>query len=160
MQQLRELKGLGAARLAALEQAGIFSLSDLLLTLPLRYQDTTTITPLAQAVPGGEICVSGYPKAAPRLSRFHGRTSVTLRLCDETGGLSIVWYNQPWLKEQIAPDAPLTLYGRVDRDKQGRLRMVSPRRVQERGILPVYRRLGAIPPRTMQGLIRQALLQL
>ena len=160
MQQLRELKGLGAARLAALEQAGIFSLSDLLLTLPLRYLDTTTITPLAQAVPGGEICVSGYPKAAPRLSRFHGRTSVTLRLCDETGGLSIVWYNQPWLKEQIAPDAPLTLYGRVDRDKQGRLRMVSPRRVQERGILPVYRRLGAIPPRTMQALIRQALLQL
>ena len=82
MQQLRELKGLGAARLAALEQAGIFSLSDLLLTLPLRYQDTTTITPLAQAVPGGEICAQrlSQGRAPPfPLSRAHQRDPAPVR---------------------------------------------------------------------------------
>ena len=64
---LTDLKGLGEARLEALHKAGIFTLTDLLLTLPVRYQDTTTITPLGEAVPGGEICVCGFPKAAPRL---------------------------------------------------------------------------------------------
>ena len=126
MMTLEALKGIGKTRLETLRAAGIHTLSDLLLTLPVRYQDTSAVTPLAEAAPGMEICVSGYPKAAPRLSRFRGLTSVTLRLCDETGSLPVVWYNQPWLQTQIGPETPLTLYGRVDRDKQGRVRMVSP----------------------------------
>ena len=160
MMALNELKGIGKTRLETLAKAGIHTLADLLLTLPVRYQDTSTVTPLAEAAPGMEICVSGYPKAAPRLSRFHGLTSVTLRLCDETGGLPIVWYNQPWLQTQIGPETALTLYGRVDRDKQGRVRMVSPQIVKERGIIPVYRALPGIPPKIMREMTRQALTQL
>lgn len=160
MMALSELKGLGKARLEALDKAGIHSMADLLLTLPQRYQDTSSVTPLEKAAPGMEICVSGYPKAAPRLSRFKGMSSVTLRLCDETGSIPVVWFNQPWLQNQINPEEPLTLYGRIDRDKQGRIRMMSPIRVQERGILPVYRALGGIPPKTMRELMKQALSQL
>ena len=160
MRTLEELKGIGKARLETMKAAGIRTLADLLLTLPVRYQDTSTVTPLSEAAPGMEICVSGYPKAAPRLSRFHGLTSVTLRLCDETGGLPIIWFNQPWLQTQIGPETPLTLYGKVDRDKQGRVRMVSPAIVKERGILPVYRALPGIPPKAMRDLMRQALTQL
>ena len=160
MMELSAPRGLGKARLDALEKAGVHTMADLLLTLPLRYQDTETITSLSEAVPGREICVRGYLKAAPRLSRFKGMTSVTVRLCDETGSLPVVWFNQPWLQGQLSPEQELTLYGRVDRDKQGRVRMVSPQRVQERGILPVYRAMGGIPPKTMRELMRQALTQL
>lgn len=160
MMELSTLRGLGKARLDALEKAGVHTMADLLLTLPLRYQDTETITSLSEAVPGREICVQGYLKAAPRLSRFKGMTSVTVRLCDETGSLPVVWFNQPWLQGQLSPEQELTLYGRVDRDKQGRVRMVSPQRVQERGILPVYRAMGGIPPKTIRELMRQALTQL
>lgn len=157
---LSELKGVGKARLDTLRGAGIFTLADLLLTLPVRYQDTATTTPLSQIAPGEDVCVSGYPKAAPRLSRFHGLTTVTLRLCDETGGVNVVWYNQPWLQTQIKEDAPLTLYGRIDRDRQGRIRLLSPQLVKERGILPVYRALPGIPGKTMREMMRQALSQL
>ena len=66
MQPLSTLHGLGKARLDALEKAGVHTMADLLLTLPLRYQDTETITSLSEAVPGREICVRGYLKAAPR----------------------------------------------------------------------------------------------
>ena len=154
------MKGLGKARLETLNKAGITTLSDLLLTLPVRYQDTSVLTPLGEIAPGMEVCVSGFPKAAPRLSRFHGLTSVTLRLCDETGGVPVVWYNQPWLQTAIHPEDLLTLYGRIDRDKQGRIRMASPVIVKERGILPVYKALAGLPPKTMRELIRQALTQL
>ena len=160
MMALSELKGLGKARLETLEKAGIHTMADLLLTLPLRYQDTSSVTPLSEIVPGREVCVSGYPKAPPRLSRFRGLTSVTLRLCDETGGIPVVWYNQPWLQTQIHQEDLLVLYGRVDRDKQGRIRLSSPLLVKERGILPVYRALPGIPPKTMREMMRQALTQL
>ena len=160
MMALTELKGLGKARLDTLNKAGIHTMADLLLTLPVRYQDTSVTTPLAQVVPGMEVCVAGYPKAAPRLSRFRGLTSVTLRLCDETGSVPVIWYNQPWLETQIHPEDLLVLYGRVDRDKQGRVRMASPLLVRERGILPVYRALAGLPPKTMRELMRQALTQL
>ena len=160
MKRLSELKGLGKARLDTLEKAGIHTLADLLLTLPVRYQDTSAITPLGEITPGMEICVSGFPKAEPRLSRFRGLSSVTLRLCDETGGVAVVWYNQPWLQEQIKKEDRLTLYGRVDRDRQGRIRMTSPAIVRERGILPVYRALAGLPSKVMRDLIRQALTQL
>ncbi len=158
MTALKELKGLGKARLAVLEKAGIRTLADLLLTLPVRYQDTSVSLPIGEIAPGMEVCVSGYPKASPRLSRFKGMSSVTLRLMDESGGVPVVWYNQPWLQNQIHQEDLLTLYGRVDRDKQGRLRMASPLIVRERGILPVYRALSGIPPRVMRELIREALL--
>lgn len=160
MMALSELRGLGKARLETLNKAGIRTVADLLLTLPARYQDTSTVTPVGEIAPGMEVCVSGYPKAAPRLSRFKGMSSVTLRLCDETGGVPVVWYNQPWLQEQIHREDLLTLFGRVDRDKQGRLRMASPLIVRERGILPVYRALAGIPPKVMRELIRQALTQI
>lgn len=160
MMALQELRGLGRARLDILEKAGIHTVADLLLTLPVRYQDTTAATPIGELKPGMEACVSGYPKANPRLSRFRGLSSVTLRLCDETGGVPVVWYNQPWLQEQIHQEDLLTLYGRVDRDKQGRLRMASPVIVKERGILPVYRALTGIPPKVMREVIRQALTQI
>ena len=61
MMELKELKGLGKARLETLNKAGIATLSDLLLTLPVRYQDTSTTTPLGEIAPGMEVCVSGYP---------------------------------------------------------------------------------------------------
>ena len=160
MMALNELKGLGKARLETLQKSGIHTLSDFLLTLPVKYQDTSTITFLDQIAPGMEVCVSGYCKAAPRLSRFRGLTSVTVRLCDETGSVPVVWFNQPWLQTQIRADEPLTLYGRVDRDKQGRMRLSSPVIVKERGILPVYKSFPGIPSKTMRDLMRQALSQL
>ena len=157
MIRLDEMKGLGKVRLQKMQEAGVHTLSDLLFTLPVRYQDTQTVTPLSEAEEGKDICVSGFAKNAPRLSRFKGLTSVSLTLCDETGTVPVVWYNQPWLKEKINPETALLLYGTITRDKAGRRRMVSPQFVQERGILPVYRALGGIPPKTMRDLMRQAM---
>lgn len=157
MIRLDEMKGLGKVRLQKLQEAGVHTLSDLLFTLPVRYQDTQTVVPLGEAEEGKEICVCGFPKAAPRMSRFRGLTSVSFTLCDETGSVPVVWYNQPWLKDRFGQEDEITLYGSITRDKGGRRRMVSPQIVQERGILPVYRSLGGIPPKTMRDLMHQAM---
>ncbi|MBQ6950534.1 MAG: ATP-dependent DNA helicase RecG [Clostridia bacterium] len=157
MIRLEEMKGLGKVRLQKLQEAGVHTLSDLLFTLPVRYQDTKTVIPIGEAEEGKEICISGFPKNAPRLNRFKGLTSVTLTLCDETGSVPVQWYNQPWLKDQFSKEEEITLYGSITRDKAGRRRMASPVIVKERGILPVYRSLGGIPPKTMRDFMHQAM---
>ncbi len=157
MLKLEEMKGLGKVRLQKLQEAGIQNLSDLLFTLPVRYQDTQNTVPIGEAEEGKDICITGFPKKAPRLSRFKGLTSVTLTLCDETGSVPVVWYNQPWLVDKFNEETEITLYGRIDRDKAGRRRMASPSIVQERGILPIYKAVGGIPPKTMRDLMKQAL---
>ena len=50
--ELKELEGLGKARLETLNRAGIMTLTDLLLTLPVRYQDTSVTAPLGEIAPG------------------------------------------------------------------------------------------------------------
>lgn len=161
--RLEDIRGLGKARLEALNKAGIHTVSDLLLTLPSAYQDTSVSTPIAQLAAGETVCVSGFVVNQPKLSRFHGRTSVTVRIRDESvpkGSLNVVFFNQPWVSNQIHENDEVVFYGRVDRDKQGKIRMYCPSRVTERGIVPVYRAVSAIPGKTMRDIIRQGLEQL
>jgi len=161
--RLEELKGLGKARVEALNKAGVHTLQDLLLMLPSSYQDTTVSTPIAQLVPGEVCCVEGYVINSPKLARFKGRSSVTVRIRDDSvprGSLNVVFFNQPWVPNQIHENDQVVFYGRVDRDKAGKTRMYCPARVTERGIVPVYRAVSAIPGKTMRDIIRQGLEQL
>ena len=50
--ELKQLRGLGPARLALLQKTGIETLYDLLMVLPVSYRDTTRITPIKEIEPG------------------------------------------------------------------------------------------------------------
>ena len=158
--ELRELKGVGPGRLAALEAAGIRSMTALLLTLPDGYRDMTESVPIARAEPGSLCCVTGFFSRTPKVSRFRGLTCVTASLKDDTGTIALQWYNQPWITEQLPREGEVTLYGRVSENKQGRRVMNSPRVVRERCIEPEYRKLKQIPGKTLRQIILQALEQL
>ena len=73
MMALSELKGLGKARIETLNKAGIYTMADLLLTLPVRYQDTSTITPLSEIAPGGEVIQRTVVSSTTGLSSFDSR---------------------------------------------------------------------------------------
>ena len=50
--ELQDLKGIGKSRIAALHQAGIDTMADLLQTLPRSYRDTSRVTPSGSAASG------------------------------------------------------------------------------------------------------------
>ena len=158
--ELKDLKGLGKARLEALNKAGIQSLTDLLMTLPHAYRDTSVITPLSDIKEGVPCCVSGYLKDEPKLAHFRGISRVTATLCDETGKLPLIWYNQPWVKDQISKEEELLLYGKPERSKTGKLMMNSPRREKERALIPEYAPPAGFPAKVFADLIQQALCEL
>ena len=153
---LSALRGLGPSRLETLRQAGITSVRDLLMTLPARYKDTLEPTPISQLRAGQTACVCGCLDAAPKLSRFKGRTLVSARLHDGSGAIRLQWFNQPWLAKQLSPEGELLLCGTVA-DYRGSLQLVSPSVEHERGLLPVYRALPGLKSGVMAGLIGQAL---
>ena len=68
----------------------------------------------------------------------------------------VVWYNQPWLKDQLAPGRELLLYGKADRPR-GALQLVSPTIEHEASLVPVYRQVPGVPAKALRAAIEAAL---
>ncbi len=154
--ELKDLRGIGPKRLDALHAAGIFSLRDLLYTVPLRYRDMGSLTPAAQAVHGTEQVFCLVRKGTPKVF-YHGNLArVTCTLRDDTGEISCCWFNQPWMRDVLNQKDSFLLYGRVERTKNS-IRLTNPRLEDEIRIVPVYRAIEDIPNKTREAFIRQAL---
>ncbi|MDP6375119.1 MAG: ATP-dependent DNA helicase RecG [Pseudomonadales bacterium] len=86
-----ELKGVGPGLAAKLATLGIYRLGDLLLHLPLRYQDRTRIVPMHELRPGDECLVEGTV-VANRLA-YGRRRSWTLLIEDDTGRVMLRFFH-------------------------------------------------------------------
>ncbi|MGN1019582.1 MAG: ATP-dependent DNA helicase RecG [Aristaeellaceae bacterium] len=155
--ELSGIKGIGPTRLESLRAVGISSLRDLLYCLPVRYEDRTRVTPCALAR-AGEVMVMGVVADPPRLSRFGGMTRVTASIRDESGRLSLAWYNQPWVCQQLPVGECIMLFGRVA-EKNGRRVLQNAVQVKEPSIQPVYRAVKGIPAKTFRDMMLTALTQ-
>ena len=100
--------------------------------------------------------MEGVLAQEPKRHFYGGKSAVRAKLRDDTGELSLTWFNQPWMAAQLKKGEELLLYGRVG-SYQGALGMVNPRKIQVRGIQPVYRVLKGLPGKTFSSLARQAL---
>ena len=154
--ELSEMRGVGPARMESLRAVGIVSLRDLLYTLPVRYEDRTK--PVSCREARGEVLVMGVVPDAPKLSRFNGLTRVTASLQDDSGRLSLAWYNQPWIMQQLPVGEPVMLFGRIA-EKNGRRVLQNAQRVTEPSIQPVYRAVKGLPAKSFRTLMEQALKQ-
>lgn len=152
---LADLEGIGPVRLETLRAVGIFSLRDLLFTLPIRYEDHNTVY-ACNVKTTGEILVSGMFSEALKTSYFHGLSRVQGTLRDGSGRLPVCWYNEPWISKQIQPGNTVRLYGRLN-IKDGKRTLLNPRIVNDSGWIPVYRSLKGFPAKSFRKLIEQAL---
>lgn len=155
--ELSMLKGIGPTRLESLRAMGIVSLRDLLCYLPVRYEDRTQVTPCALAH-GGDVLVAGIVLDKPKLSRFNGLTKITATVQDASGKLGLVWYNQPWVCQQLPVGQEIMLYGRVA-VKNNRRVLQNPQQVTEKSILPVYKAVKGIPAKIFRNMMQAALEQ-
>ena len=154
--ELTELSGIGPVRAETLRAMGIFSLRDLLYTLPVRYEDHDTVSPCSTK-DEGFILVNGRLVQDPKLSVFHGLKKVTATVEDETGKMPVCWYNMPWLANQFKKDQTIRLYGRLSVRNNRRV-LQNPKIVQPgEGFVPVYRAIKGFPAKSFRKLIQTAL---
>ena len=154
--ELTELSGIGPVRAETLRAMGIFSLRDLLYTLPVRYEDHFTVSPCSTRSEG-PVLVEGTLVQDPKLSVFHGLKKVTAAIEDGTGKMPVCWYNMPWIVNEIHAGQRLRLYGRLI-VRNNRRTLQNPRFSQpEEGLVPVYRAMKGFPAKSFRKLIRSTL---
>ncbi|HOC18011.1 MAG TPA: DEAD/DEAH box helicase, partial [Vicinamibacterales bacterium] len=164
---LRRFKGVGPRREQALRKIGVEKVEDLLLRLPLRYEDRTSFTPVA-AVPEGERVTVAGELINCRL-RWTGRRGFKVFeavVRDESGGLLAVWPNQPYRQNTIRAHARAILHGPVVRYR-GVLQLSNPdiEILDEDGgdplhtgrIVPVYEKAGPVTARMQRRLVHEVL---
>lgn len=165
-----ELSGVGQARRETLEKAGIRTLGDLVTCYPRAYQNRGDIRTLA------EIRISleeapNIPYAAiltvasePQYRVIRRGMSITkFRAFDETGSCEIVYFNIPYIKDNIHTGATFRFFGRFSAEFKSRLQCTNP--IYEpytedkplREIVPVYPLTGNLKQNQMYRYTDEAL---
>ncbi len=154
-------KGVGPQRGPALAKLGVATFEDLLLHLPLRYEDRSRFARVADLRPGMKVAVSGTIAVAG-LRRARRMSLYEVRLEDDSGRLKALWFNQPFLKDALPRGQRVVLFGAVERDAYGgrQLMMSSPQYevldaddapgVHTGRIVPVYEKLGPLAGKALR----------
>lgn len=122
---ITKAKGIGAKRAALLARLGLKTIEDLLLFFPRRLEDRTRFSTIGSLREGMEVCVRGTVHVIQKVRTNRKMTLVKASIGDGTGFLSVVWFNQPWVVDQIKRGATIDLFGRVERN-YGEMQLRSP----------------------------------
>ena len=96
------LKGVGPARARQLEKLGIFTLYDLIAFFPRGYEDRTKRVAIAALEPDVPACFEAMVISQPTTAYIRRGMELTrVRVADETGQLTLSWFNQSYRKNQL-----------------------------------------------------------
>ena len=161
---VRYIKGIGEKKAQALAKLGVFSLYDLVSYFPRKYEDRSTVMPIALTRGGESVCIEALVADTPRLTRVRrGLELVKLRAVDESGSVDITFFNQPYAKDNLIRGESYMFFGKIEATGMRRS-MVNPVYEKSTGrgtvtgrIIPIYRVCNGLNQRTMLQAVRQGL---
>ena len=161
---VRYIKGIGEKKAQALAKLGVFSLYDLVSYFPRKYEDRSTVMPIALTSGGESVCIEALVADTPRLTRVRrGLELVKLRAVDESGSVDITFFNQPYAKDNLVRGESYMFFGKIEAAGMRRS-MVNPVYEKSTGsgivtgrIIPIYRVCNGLNQRTMLQAVRQGL---
>jgi ATP-dependent DNA helicase RecG len=110
------LRGAGPKLSAAAAELGIETVGDLLWHLPHAHRDRTARREIADLRIGEEATVAAEVRSIRvRPTRRRRLRLVEATVADSSGPMTAVWFNQPWLAEQLPPRTRVLLHGKLDR---------------------------------------------
>jgi ATP-dependent DNA helicase RecG len=107
------LKGVGPHRAELLRKLGIIVARDLLFHVPHRYEDASTILPIASAEPGMNVTVLGTVISKGVIPTRKGLRIFQAVIRDDSAMIEVSWPGQPFLDRVIRKDDKLLLTGAV-----------------------------------------------
>jgi ATP-dependent DNA helicase RecG len=163
-QSIRYLKGVGPHRLSQLEELGIATVEDACYYPPSRYEDRTRLLPIRDARPGQAVTVRGRVITATLRRIRRGQTIFEIVIGDGTGLLRGLWFNQPYLAQQLQAGDELLLYGEVQAGPRPQIIHPELERVEAGDeasvhmgrIVPVYPLASGISQRQLRQIIATA----
>ena len=113
---LTALSGVGAAVSAKLSRIGINNLQDLLFHLPIRYEDRTRITPIADLRPEQYATIEGIVQTSE--VQFGRRPILTVSLSDGTSKVTLRFFNfNAGMKNSFQNGVRVKAFGEVKRGR-------------------------------------------
>ena len=107
------LKGVGPRRAEALRRLHIITAGDLLYHIPHRYEDASTVAPIASLEPGMSGTIIGRVISKGILPTRKGLRIFQAVVQDDTGMIEVSWPGQPFLDRSISKGDYLLLAGQV-----------------------------------------------
>lgn len=161
---LTTLTGVGASQAAKLAKIGLDTIQDLLLHLPLRYEDRTRLYPINDLLPGIFATVEGEVLRSD--ISFGRRRMLTCQISDGTGILTMRFFNfNAAMKNSLAAGRRVTAYGEIKRGNHGAEIIHPEYRLQgehddvelQASLTPVYPTTEGVRQATLRKLTDQAL---
>ena len=161
---LTTLSGVGASQAGKLAKLGLDTIQDLLLHLPLRYEDRTRLYPINDLLPGIYATVEGEVLRSD--ISFGRRRMLTCQISDGTGILTMRFFNfNAAMKNSLATGRRVTAYGEIKRGNHGAEIIHPEYRIQgetsevelQESLTPVYPTTEGVRQATLRKLPDQAL---
>lgn len=113
---LTSLSGVGAAIAEKLSRIGINNVQDLLFHLPLRYEDRTRVTPIADIRPESFATIEGFVQHTE--VQFGRRPILSVTLSDGTSKIMLKFFNfNAGMKNSLATGVRVKAFGEIKRGR-------------------------------------------
>lgn len=161
---LNTLTGVGASQAGKLSKLGLLTVQDLLLHLPLRYEDRTQLYAINDLLPGIWATVEGEVLHSD--ITFGRRRMLVCQISDGSGVLTMRFFNfNAGMKNSLSPGKRVTAYGEIKRGQRGAEIIHPEYRIQgensvaelQETLTPVYSTTEGVRQATLRNLTDQAL---
>lgn len=114
MNALTALSGIGEKKAALFAKLGINSCEDLIRYFPRTYEDRTKTVPIIDVPLNENVCIKAKAVSSVRETRIRKNMTIyTLLISDGTDTLSVMWYNNRFVKNAFSADREYIFYGKT-----------------------------------------------
>lgn len=104
----------GPRMASLLRKLGIETVYHLLTYVPFRYDDYSAVSPISAVQPGETVTLTGTIESIGAFNTKNGKRIVTARLRDETGTITLTWFNQTYLLKVLKRGDAVSVSGNAD----------------------------------------------
>jgi len=160
---ITRLKGASEKVAALFEHLGVQTIREMIYFFPRRHDDFSQLHRIHDLSYGALETVIGTVRDTFDQPTKRGFTLFRATIEDETGSISVTWFNQRWLARSLYPGKKVVISGKVD-EYNGRLTFNSPAweeyttELTHTGrLVPVYPLTEGLTPQNARRLVKQAL---
>ena len=163
-----KLRNVGTRNSSRLRRLGIKTLKDLLWHFPARYDDYTETVPISDTVLNQKVNIQGEIVKISTKRLFPRRMFITDAIVkDPSGAVRAVWFNQPFIENQLPEGTFVSLAGKIKTGKRGTYiasptyERISPSLTSHlkhtKGLVPVYPETEGVTSKYLRFLIKPLL---
>jgi len=167
---IERLRGVTGKIVKPLSRLGIHTIQDLLFHIPFRYDDFSKTIPIKDVKLGEQVTITGEVQSIENIKTWKRKMYITqASIADSTGTISAVWFNQPFLAQNIKVGRIINISGKTALSRlggRGKLAIQNPayeiasksgKATHTGRLVPIYPETQGITSRWLRYLIRNAL---